>query len=60
MVANRFRADQREDRAKRYTCHEVTSKKFLNTRNPTSADFSGWNCTPITFSRSTTAVNAPP
>ena len=36
------------------------STKFLSTRNPTSADFSGWNCTPITFSRSTAAVNAPP
>ena len=35
--------------------HKVSQHAQAN-----SADFSGWNCTPITFSRSTAAVNAPP
>ena len=35
-------------------------RKFCKTAAPFAADFSGWNCTAQTFSRSTTAANGTP
>src|ERR1700733_15457630 len=35
-------------------------QKLSNSFNPTAPDFSGWNCTPKTFSCSTAAENFPP
>ena len=35
----------------------ATSRKFRRICRPTSPDFSGWNCTPNTLPRSTTAAN---
>jgi hypothetical protein len=39
-------------------CHRL--QKFSRIFRPTGPDFSGWNCTPNNWARSTTAEKAPP